>query len=229
MRRAGHQFYAYLTEIESTSWRFGHDPSQLTFLSNSSIQKPLRQVRTPNMNPILTRRALLRRISIIQQIAIHIVLEDKPTGIKPIIKDLTPHNMPPHPPAVLVPLVPQPIMTQNLGVEIMRLKARVVDVALGAFEEEETVVIDELGAAVEAAEGVEVSAGGIVNQLAREEIEARGVEFEGFSEVSDADAEVTEFIYGSWGLFEALECVWWAGLFFRLFGRKSVMRSRCNR
>lgn len=54
--------------------------------------------------------------------------------------------MSPNTPAVLVALLSQPIVTQNLGVEVDRLEGGVVDVRFGPFEEEEAVVVDRLGA-----------------------------------------------------------------------------------
>jgi len=66
-----------------------------------------------------------------------------------------------------------------------------VDVEFGAFEEKEAVVVDEFGSAVETAEGVEVFAFRIMYELARVEIESGSVEFKGFGEVGDAEAEMT--------------------------------------
>lgn len=60
--------------------------------------------------------------------------------------------MPTHAPAVLVPLVPQPVVAQHLRVKVVRLERRVVHVELGALEEEEAVVIDVFLAAAEAEE-----------------------------------------------------------------------------
>lgn len=123
------------------------------------------------MNPVFTCRALLRRIARIHQIPIHVMLENKPTGIEPIIKDLTTHDMPPDPPTVLPTFMPQPIMPQNLRVEIVRLEARVVDMTFGALEEEEAVVVDELGPAGEAAETVERAARWVVDQFTGKKVE----------------------------------------------------------
>lgn len=41
---------------------------------------------------------------------------------EPVIENLTAHNMPPDPPAVLVALVPQPMVSQQLCIKVMRLE-----------------------------------------------------------------------------------------------------------
>lgn len=73
--------------------------------------------------------------------------------------------MPAHAPAVLVAPVPQPVVAEDLGVEVVGLEGGVVDVELGALEEEEGVVVHEVLAAVEAEEGCYVFAGGVVDEL----------------------------------------------------------------
>lgn len=115
------------------------------------------------MNPVLTRSTLLRGIRIIHQIAIHIMFENKPARIKPIIKDLAPHDMPSDPPTILPPLMPQPVMPQHLRVKIMRLETRVMDMRFRALEEEEAVMVDELFPAVEPAKRVEGAARWVVD------------------------------------------------------------------
>lgn len=98
----------------------------------------------------------------------------------------------------------------------MRLKARMMNMTLGAFEEEETMVIDKLFPAIKSAKAVELAACGIVNKFGGEEVETSSVELEGLGEIGHADTEMPEFVDGSWCLLEALECVGWPCLFFRL-------------
>lgn len=117
------------------------------------------------MNPILTRRALLRRVRIVHQIPIDIMLQNEPACIKPVIKDLTPHNMSANTPTILPTLMPEPVMPKHLGVKIVRLKARMVHMALRALEEEKAVVVHELLSAVESTERVKVAACSIVDQF----------------------------------------------------------------
>lgn len=45
-------------------------------------------------------------------------------------------------PAVLIPLTAEPVVTQHLRVKVMGLERGVMYVRLGAFEEEEAMVID---------------------------------------------------------------------------------------
>ena len=109
----------------------------------------------------------MSRLGIIQQITINIMLHNEPRRIEPVVKDLATHDMPAHAPAVLVSLVPEPVVAEDLGVEIVCLEGRVMDVVLGALEEEEDVVVDELLAAVEAVEDGDILAVGGVDELLR--------------------------------------------------------------
>lgn len=83
----------------------------------------------------------------------------------PVVKDLAAHDVPPDAPAVPVALVAQPVVTQHLGIEVVSLKGRVVDVHLGALEEEEAVVVDQLVAAVQSEENGLVDALVVVDEL----------------------------------------------------------------
>jgi hypothetical protein len=91
-------------------------------------------------------------------------------GNAPIVEDLGAHDVPAHAPRQLVAFVPQPIVAEDLCVEVVRLETRVVDVERGsAAEEEEAVMVHQFVAPVEAAERVEYLAGLVVDELAREE------------------------------------------------------------
>ena len=61
-----------------------------------------------------------------------------------------------HSPAVLVALLPEMVMTQELGVEIIRLVGGVMDVILGTLEEKEAVVVDKFGSTVEVEESGDI-------------------------------------------------------------------------
>lgn len=115
----------------------------------------------------IIRRGLgvVRRLLHIQQIPIDVVLEDKPRGVEPVIKNLAAHDVATHPPAVSVPLVPEPVVAQNLGVEVVGLEGRVVDVHFGPLEEEETVVVYQLVAPVQPEEDGLVYALVVVDEL----------------------------------------------------------------
>lgn len=117
------------------------------------------------MQVIRRRQRPLRLRRIIQQIPVNIVLHDEAARIEPVVEDLAPHDVPAHAPAVLVAPVPQPVVAEDLGVEVVGLEGGVVDVELGALEEEEGVVVHEVLAAVEAEEGCYVFAGGVVDEL----------------------------------------------------------------
>lgn len=83
----------------------------------------------------------------------------------PVIEDLAAQDMPADTPAVLVPLLPQPVVAKELGVEVVRLKRRVVDVTLGALEHEEAVVVHEFLATVKMHECGDVRTIGVVDEL----------------------------------------------------------------
>lgn len=52
--------------------------------------------------------------------------------------------MPANTPAILITLLAKPVVPENLSVEVVSLERRVVDVKLGALEEEEAVMIHKL-------------------------------------------------------------------------------------
>lgn len=85
--------------------------------------------------------------------------------VVPVVKDLAAHNVAADAPAVGVALVAQPVVTEHLGVKVVRLKGRVVDVHLGALKEEEAVVVYQLAAPVEPEEDGIVDTLGVVHQL----------------------------------------------------------------
>ena len=131
--------------------------------------------------------------------------------------------MPPDPPAILIPLLDQPIVAQDLGVEIEDLEGGVVDVAAGTRVEEEAVVVDELGAPVQVHEARHVDAVGPVQQVRGREVEVRRPEGVGAGEVGDAHAEVAEFVDlgGAWGKRGVCE-IW---VFFFFFGSFSFLKN----
>lgn len=119
------------------------------------------------MQAVRGRQGALRRVGIVEQITIDVVLQHEPAGVKPVVKYLAPHDVPAHAPAVLIPLVPQPVVAQDLGVEVVRLEGRVVHVAPFTLKEEEAVVVDLLVATVEAEEDGYVFAVVVVDELVR--------------------------------------------------------------
>lgn len=121
---------------------------------------------TPDVQIIRTSQRPLRRIVDIQEISINIMLHHESAGIKPVIKDLAAHNVPAHAPAVLIALVPQPIMAQYLRIVVVRLKATVVHVrCTWTFKEEEAVVINLFIALVKTKKDCDVLTGLVVDEL----------------------------------------------------------------
>lgn len=45
----------------------------------------------------------------------------------PVIKDLASHDMPTNTPAILISLLPEPMVAQQLRIKIMRLERRMMD------------------------------------------------------------------------------------------------------
>lgn len=138
----------------------------------------------------------------------------------PIVENLTPQNMPPDAPAILIPFLDEPVVPDDLGVKVKDLEGGVVDVVFGALEEEEAVVVDEFVPAVQVHEGGDVGAGGVVQQVRGLEVEVGGPELQGFGEVGDAAAEVAEFVDlgGAWeggrgglGFLFGMDCLFFRG------------------
>ena len=75
--------------------------------------------------------------------------------------------MSPHPPAILVPLLGQPIMPHHLGIEVKDLIGGMMDMCFWSSEEEKAVMIDDLETAVQMHEGDHVMAIGVIIYLKR--------------------------------------------------------------
>lgn len=180
------------------------------------------------MQPIWARLSSLRRVLPVEQVAVDVVLEDELGGVEPVVKDLAAHDVAADAPAVLVALVAQPVVAQDLGVEVVGLEGGVVHMALGALEEEEAVVVDLLVAAVQPEEDgyvfvlvviVELfwwvlaalrSAQGSNWQfayLAGVEVEVFRIELVALLEICHAHAVMAQFVYWRWALLKALELV----------------------
>ena len=83
----------------------------------------------------------------------------------PVVKDLASHYVAAHAPAVLVPLLAQPVVPEHLDVEVMDLVGCVVYMAFGPFEDEEAVVISPFLTQVNVHKGGNVIARSVVLQL----------------------------------------------------------------
>lgn len=117
------------------------------------------------MQVIRCRLGVVRRLVHVQQVAVDVVLEDEFGRVEPVVKDLAAHDVSPDTPAVGIALVAEPVVAEDLGVKVVRLKGRVVDVHLGPLEEEEAVVIHQLVAPIQAEEDRDVDAGVVMDQL----------------------------------------------------------------
>ncbi len=120
---------------------------------------------TPDVQAVWSRLGVVRRFGLVQEIAVDVVLEDEARRVEPIIEYLAAHYVPAHAPAVLVAVLPEPVVAQHLGVEIVRLEGRMMHVVLGALEEEEAVMIYKLIASVQAEEGCDVYIVIVVHEL----------------------------------------------------------------
>ncbi len=116
-------------------------------VSNLQVINQQLPAKVPTSNPLPSSKSPRREI------------------ILPIIKDLAPQYMSPHPPRILIPLLNQPIMAQHLRIEVKHLKRRMMDMSFWSFEEEKAVMIHELETAVQMHEGDHVMAIGVMNDL----------------------------------------------------------------
>jgi hypothetical protein len=154
---------------------------------------------------MLSRPIAHRRV-LIHQIPIRIMLNHKPTNIPPIIKNLTTQNMSPDTPNTFILLLCEPLMTQQLRIEIMNFVRGVMNVSRFVRDgggHEESVVVDRVLAAVDGREETYFLAGGLVGRwvdgFARDIEDIGGVEVEVPSvpvhlggEVVAVETEVTE-------------------------------------
>lgn len=180
------------------------------------------------MQTIRARLCALRWVLAVEQVAVDVVLEDELGGVEPVVEDLAAHDVAADSPAVLVALVAQPVVAQDLGVEVVGLEGGVVHVALGALEEEEAVVVDLLVAAVQPEEDCYVLVLVVIvelfwwvsaalrsaqgnnqefSHLARVEVEVFRVELVALLEICHAHAVMAQFVYWRWALLKALKLV----------------------
>lgn len=119
------------------------------------MQELRRHIRPPNSQPLMFRRLIPNNSILIHQIPIRIMLNHKlgripptphvsnrprhiaPTASQPqnrqnspIIKNLTPQNMPSNPPNIPIPLLSQPLVPQRLRIKIMHLKRAMMHMRL---------------------------------------------------------------------------------------------------
>lgn len=160
------------------------------------------------MQAVRARLGALGRVAHVQQVSVDVVLQHKLARVEPVVKDLAAHDVPPDAPAVLVALVPQPVVAEDLCVVVVRLETAVVDVRRErALEEEEAVVVDLLAALVEPEKDGLVLARLVVHQLRGVEVEVGRVEVEAALEVGHARAVVAQLVHRRRSLLEPLRLV----------------------
>jgi len=74
--------------------------------------------------------------------------------------------MPANPPAVLIPLMTQPIVAKNLSIKVMSFKRTMVDMSLWSLKEEKTVMINGNVPPVQTSESRDIVSIAIVYNLA---------------------------------------------------------------
>ena len=135
---------------------------------------------TPHSQIIIRGERYNRFLGAVHQITIGVVFENEVGRIEPIhfsvssvelklhipvIKNLTPHNMSTHSPAVLVPLMTKPVVPQKLGIKVMRLKRRMMNVAFRSLKEEKGMVVHKILASIYSREGNDIFTVFIMNDL----------------------------------------------------------------
>jgi len=115
--------------------------------------------------------------------------------IIPVVKDLTPKNMSAHPPAKLVTLLFKPLMSKELGIEIVYLKGAMVDMDGRLLLTEEGMMVDVILTTVEMEEAGDIPAIGCEKDIRWLEGEIVAIEFESFVEVGDILTVMTEFVH----------------------------------
>lgn len=119
--------------------------------------------------------------------------------------------MPANPPHGLVILASQPLVPEQLGVEVVDLKRRVMHMARGRAAHEERMMIDVLVAAVNVREKPHLllPAGrvlfGHAHEVRGHQVEVPRVEADLLLQVRDAQAVVAELVHGGGAVVEALE------------------------
>lgn len=147
-------------------------------------------------------------------------------------------------PAVLVTLLPKPIMAKHLCVEVVRFIRAMVDMGLWALKEKEGMVVDRLAATIQSVESGNVIPFGIVNKLrfairiccakacmrtayvACNDIESRRVKLVCLCKTRYTHTEVPKLVDRRWALFKSNRSIAWSGFLRRLH---SVSKMSCLR
>jgi len=100
--------------------------------------------------------------------------------------------MPSNSPAVLPPLVSQPVMAEDLGIEVVCFKRRMMNVPFWSLKEEETMVIYQLFTSIKTTKSVEsLARARFMDELAGKEVEMRGVEIKRLLKIRDTNSNMT--------------------------------------
>lgn len=159
------------------------------------IKERFWDIRSPDVEHFIFRWSSSDWIFIVNQVAVGIMLDHEPMYIIPVVEDLTSKNMSAHPPAKLVTLLFKPLMSKELGIEIVYLKGAMVDMDGRLLLTEEGMMVDVILTTVEMEEAGDIPAIGCEKDIRWLEGEIVAIEFESFVEVGDILTVMTEFVH----------------------------------
>ena len=180
------------------------------------LQERLRHFRAPNRQPFMFCRLIPHRSILIDKVSISIMLDHEPGDIPPIVEDLTAQDMPSDTPYRIILLLLEPLVTENLSIEIVDFVRRMMNVFLltiNRSRHEEGMVVDRSLTTVDGAKEGDFLAAGFasfgvdlffrdVENVGWVEVEVLGVPSHLGGEVVDIDAEMAELEEG----FRQLRC-----------------------
>lgn len=151
--------------------------------------------------------------SVVDNVAINIVLYHELVCVPPIVEDLAAQNVPSKAPNGLVALLCQPVMTHCLRVDVMNLETAVMGVrycmAWWQCHHEHTVVVHQLFASLNVREHAHVSLFPVpfinVQNVCWHQVKGLCVKGELCFEIAHDETVVTKFENCSWALAEAVE------------------------
>lgn len=158
---------------------------------NELVQEIARNFGTPDMKATRASLRAVWRLGGRYEVAIDVVLHDESMRVIPVVEDLAAEDVSSNTPTVLVALLPQPIMAEDLSVEVVRFERGVVHFVRPPLSEEEHVMVDFFVTPIQPEEDRSVDTLVIVDEVTSQEIEVVAVELVRLREAHSSYAEVT--------------------------------------
>ena len=159
------------------------------------LQKPLRDVWSPDGKIFRRRWQKGYRGFVVNQIAISVMLYHITCRVPPIVEDLGAQHMSAHPPYGCISFLRQPLMPQHLRVKVMYLKRTMVHMLFPMHGHKKGMMVDEFFTTVNVGEDAyecPLTTFRVVEEVGGNKVEITGVEIELILKILDCQSVVTQ-------------------------------------